>query len=266
MSMVNICVLAKQTVDVSQVKIDDDTNEPILRGVERKISDFDKNAAEEAIKIKEKLGGQVIVYSLGSEDAKDKVREILAMGADEAVVISDDKFKNLDYRCLVKVLAKALKKKGLPDIIICGEASIDMYSGQVGPRLGEELGIPHIAYAIKLDATNDSVNVVREVGNSEVTYTCKYPVLITVTKEINEPRLPTLMQIIGASSKKIEIWSSADIDVVDDDYTPKVVMEEVKGVVIKRKNVMIEEEDPSAAVQKLMEHLKKDGILLGGDR
>jgi len=118
----NIVVCAKQVVDVSEIKVDSNTKKPILAGVPQKISDIDKNAMEEAIKIKEKQGGKITVVTVGPPDAKEKIKELLAMGADEGILITPPE-KN-DYFVVSNILAGAIKKLGQYDIVLCGEASI----------------------------------------------------------------------------------------------------------------------------------------------
>ncbi|MFQ6086912.1 MAG: electron transfer flavoprotein subunit beta/FixA family protein, partial [Candidatus Bathyarchaeia archaeon] len=159
--MVRILVCVKQAVDVSQLKVDSATRRLITVDAPKKISDFDKNALEEAIRIREKLGGEVFTVTVGPEDAKTTLREALAMGADKAYLISDPIFENSDTLATSYILAEAIKKIGPFDLILCGEASIDSFSAQVGPRLAERLGVPLITYARKLSLEGDAVTAER---------------------------------------------------------------------------------------------------------
>ena len=208
----NIIVCAKQVVDISEMKVDPNTKKPILQGIPQKISDIDKNAMEEAIKIKEKHGGKITVVTVGPADAKERIKELLAMGADEGVLVTAP--DNIDYHMTATLIAEAIKKIGEYDIILCGEASIDLFSGQIGPRLAGLLNIPQITYAQTVTAENDKVIAERNMGDKAVTTGATYPVLITVTKEINEPRLPSLMQILGAANKPINEWTADSLAVV----------------------------------------------------
>ena len=251
----NIIVCAKQVVDVSEMKVDPNTKKPILQGVPQKISDIDKNAMEEAIKIKDKHGGKITVVTVGPSDAKERIKELLAMGADEGVLIpSPDK---CDYRVVSTLLAEAIKKIDEYDIVLCGEASIDMFSGQVGPRLAGLLNIPQITYAQNVNAEKDKTVAVRNMGDKSVTTESSYPVLITVTKEINEPRLPSLMQILGAANKSINEWSA---DSLTKDLEPKVETLELKGIPMERKNIVYKD-DVDDSVKKLVDSLAKEGVL-----
>ena len=251
----NIIVCAKQVVDVSEMKVDPSTKKPILQGVPQKISDIDKNAMEEAIKIKDKQGGKITVVTVGPADAKERIKELLAMGADEGVLIPiPDK---CDYRVVSTLLAEAIKKIGEYDIVLCGEASIDMFSGQIGPRLAGLLNIPQITYAQSINVDKDKAVAERNMGDKSVTTESSFPVLITVTKEINEPRLPSLMQILGAANKPINEWSA---DSLTKKLEPKVETLELKGVSMERKNIVYKD-DVEDSVNKLVDSLAKEGVL-----
>lgn len=252
----NIVVCAKQVVDVSEMKVDPSTKKPILQGVPQKISDIDKNAMEEAIKIKEKHGGKITVITVGPSDAKERIKELLAMGADEGVLIPyPDKY---DYHVVSSLLTGAVKKIGEYDIVLCGEASIDLFSGQVGPRLAGLLNIPQITYAQSVNAEKDKVVAERNMGDKMVTTESSYPVLITVTKEINEPRLPSLMQILGAANKPINEWSIESL--ISGKLDPIIETAELKGVPMERKNIVYQD-DLDESVKKLVDSLAKEGVL-----
>ena len=251
----DIIVCAKQVVDVSEMKVDPNTKKPILSGVAQKVSDIDKNALEEAIKIKEKNGGKIIVVTVGPANAKERIKELLAMGADEGVLVSPP--DNCDYRVVSNLLSAAIKKIGKYDIILCGEASIDLFSGQIGPRLAGLLNIPQITYAHSVNAEKEKVTAERNMGEESITTESTYPVLITVTKEINEPRLPSLMQILGAASKPINEWPA---DSLGAEIDTKVSTIELKGVSMERKNVIFKD-DVDESISKLVDSLAKEGLL-----
>ena len=251
----NIIVCAKQVVDVSEMKLDSNTNKPILQGVPQKISDIDKNAMEEAIKIKDKLGGKITVLTVGPADAKERIKELLAMGADEGVLVTQP--KNCDYHVISTLLSGAIKKIGDYDIVICGEASIDLFSGQIGPRLAGLLDIPQITYAQSVNAEKDKIFAERNIGDKVVSEESTYPILITVTKEINEPRLPSLMQILGAANKPIKEWTA---DSIESGVKPVVDTIDLKGVSMERKNIIYKDE-LDESVTKLVDSLAKEGVL-----
>jgi electron transfer flavoprotein beta subunit len=252
----NLIVCAKQVVDVAEIKINPASKKPILAGVPLKISDMDKNALEEAIKIKEKHGGKITVVTVGTPDAKERMKELLAMGADEGVLITPP--QSADYHMIAHLLAGAIKKIGSYDIILCGEASIDMFSGQMGPRLAGLLDIPQITYAQQMTVEQTTVVSEKNLGEKSVTMESSFPVLVTVTKESNQPRLPSLMAILASSSKPIHEWPPADV--VSQTLQPKVQTIDIKGIPMQRKNI-IYQDDLDQSVGKLVDELAKVGVL-----
>ncbi|MFO0794455.1 MAG: electron transfer flavoprotein subunit beta/FixA family protein [Candidatus Brocadiaceae bacterium] len=191
----DIIVCIKQIYDLSQIKTDTVSKCPVFEGVPRKISDFDKNALEEAVRMKEKYGGRVIVVIKGTKEA---AKEALAMGADEAVIYNIDT-DSLGTASLLAGIIQRIKY----DLVFCGEASIDEFSFQIGPRLAQALGIPVLTYARKMELKDNEIIVERNLETRYEISKAKLPALVTVTKEINEPRIPTLLQILGASKKRI---------------------------------------------------------------
>ncbi len=252
----NIVACIKQVIDVSQVKVDDASQQLILKGIPFKTSDFDKNAVEEAVKIKEKLGGKLTIMTVGGSQASESVREALAMGADEGVILTDPSFENLDAFGISSVLAAGIKKVGGAELVLCGEAAIDTYAGQVGPMLAEQLGMPVITYVIKVTAEADKLTAERDVGDKIVTVENSYPVVLTTTKELNEPRLPNMMQILQAANKKIETWGAGDLGLTTEQFAARLSTSDIKGFQMDRKNIMIEGE-PDEAAGKLIDHLKE---------
>lgn len=265
--MVESVVCLKQVFDVSKITIDSDSNKPILTGVPRKISDFDKNALEEAVKIKEGSGGSVKTITIGEiEKLTENLREALAIGADISYALDDESFKELDSHGTAYVLAKAIQKLDKYDLIICGEASIDNYSGQVGPQLAEILGLPLATYVKKLTVDDSKIKIERGLGQIDEELELELPAVITVTKEINEPRLPNLMQIMGASSKPIETWNAEALGLSADDLATAghlVKTVDIKGVTMERKLQIYEDDDIDNGIKEVAQVLIKGGYVGG---
>jgi len=262
--MVRILVCVKQAIDVSQVKIDSATRRVITTDAPRKINDFDKNALEEAIRLKEKHGGEVITLTVGPEEAKTTVREALAMGADKSYIVSDPSFEDSDTLATSYILAQAAKKLGQFDLIICGEASIDSFSAQVGPRLAERLNLPHITYVKKLGLDGDVVTVERTLEDSYETVKAKTPVLLTVTKELNESRIPSLMAIMKASKKEVVVWRAADLGIPAEKVGESGSALKILSVVapkVERKKIVIRGETPAEIAEKLAKALIQEGVI-----
>ena len=208
----NIIVCAKQVVDVAEIKVDSSTKKPILAGVPQKISDMDKNALEEAIKIKEKLGGKITVLTVGAPDAKERMKELLAMGADEAIRLTDPAFKESDGLATAKILAEAIRK--LPyDLILTGTQTEDDGYGQVGVVLAELLGVPHASLVTRLEIQEKKVKVHRELeGGLEEVVEIDLPALLTIQTGINEPRYVSIMGIRKVAKKEIKTFGVSDLN------------------------------------------------------
>lgn len=262
--MPRIIVCVKQALDVTELKVDPATRRIITVDAPRKISDFDKNALEEAVRLKEKLGGEVIVVTVSPEDSTMTLREALAMGADKAYMISDPSFEKSDTLVTSHILFKAIKKLGEFDLIVCGEASVDSYSAQVGPRLAEKLGIPQITYVRKLSLDGDMVTAERSLEDCYETVRTKTPALVTVTGEINEPRIPSLMAIMKASKKEIIAWKAGDLSISQEKVGEKgsaIQITEVLAPKVERRKIVIKGETVEEIAEELARALIKEGVV-----
>ncbi len=259
-----IVVCIKQAVDVSQIKSDKATGRLLLANVPRKISDFDKNALEEAVRLKEKFGGEVLTITVGPEDAKTTVREALAMGADKAYIISDAAFEESDTLATSYILAEAVKKIGLFDLILCGETSIDGYSALIGPRLAERLNLPVVTYVRKISVEGSDVTAERILEDCYETLKVKTPAVLTVTKELNEPRIPTLMAIMKASKKEVITWKAADLNIPNEKVgklgSATMVISAIAPK-MERKKIVIKGDTPVEIANQLIEALLKEGVI-----
>ncbi len=206
-----IVVCIKQVPDTSEVKINPETGTLIREGVPSIINPFDLHAIEAGLQIKERVGGTVTVVTMGPPQAENALREALSMGADDAVLLSDKAFAGSDTWATSYTLSKAIEKIGA-DLIICGKQAIDGDTAQVGPETAEFLDIPHISYVKKIeDITENSIRVYRMMDEGYDIVESSLPVLLTVVKEINEPRLPSLKGKMAAKKAEIKKWSHLDI-------------------------------------------------------
>jgi electron transfer flavoprotein beta subunit len=264
MKLSRIIVCLKQAVDVTQLKVDQKTGRLITAEAPRKISDFDKNALEEAIKLKEVLGGEVITVTVTAEEAKSTVREALAMGADRAVIIKDSKIAGIDTLTTALLLARTIKKLGEFDLILCGEASIDSFSGQVASRLAEILDIPQLTSAGKLSLEKGEVIVERALEDRYETVKAKTPALVSVTRGINEPRIPSLMAIMKAAKKEIAEWTIQDLGFPPeklDASNMTVEILDVSAPKTERKRVVIKGENAEEIAENLVKALIQEGVV-----
>jgi electron transfer flavoprotein beta subunit len=210
---VEIIVFVKQVPDTNEIKIDPVTNTLIRQGLPSIVNPFDKNALEAALQLKEKHGGKVTVISMGPPQAKDALKECLAMGADEAILVSDRAFGGADTLATSYTLAAVARKIGKIDLIICGKQAIDGDTAQVGPEIAEHLGIAQVTYVAKIDVNAETVRVEREHEDGYEVIEVNLPVLLTVVKSINEPRYPTVKGTMKANRKEIPVWTLTDIEV-----------------------------------------------------
>ena len=260
--MVDIIVCAKYAWDVAEIKIDP-SGKPVLEGVPRRISDIDKNAMEAAVNLKEKHGGTIKALCFGPASAKDGLKELLAMGADEAYVVEDPSGGMLDTAATVEALAAAIQKMGSFDLILCGEATTDGYTGQVGPRLAGKLGIPQVTYARSLSLEDGSVVAERDLEDAYITVKVSMPALVSVTREINVPRIPSLMAILKASKKPMTTWKLEDLGLSKEKLEEVSTLKTVKleGFAVERKRLIIKEKPVEEAVQELVSNLLKEKVL-----
>jgi len=262
--LLKIIVCVKQALDVTQIKADSATRQLITADAKRKISDFDKNAIEAALQIKEAHGAEVSALTVSAEDAKMILREALAMGVDKAYMVSDPSFEGSDTLATSYILAQAIKKIGEFDLILCGEASVDSYSAQVGSRLAERLGIPQIAYARKLGVEGNTLTVERTLEDCYEIVKAKTPALVTVTAQINTPRIPSLMAIMKASKKEIVAWTAQDINVSKEKVGKTgsaIQVTEVLAPKVERKKIEIKGETAAEIAEKLAKELIKEGVV-----
>lgn len=206
-----IIVCIKQVPDTAEVKINPETGTLIREGVPSIINPYDMHAIEAGLQIREKLGGTVNVLTMGPPQADSALRDAISMGVDDALLLSDRAFAGSDTWATSYTLSKAIEKLGA-DIIICGKQAIDGDTAQVGPEVAEFLNIPHISYIRKIeDITQGFIRVQRLMEEGYDVVESTLPVLLTVVKELNEPRFPSLRGKMAAKKAEIKKWGSSDI-------------------------------------------------------
>lgn len=208
----NIVVCVKQVPGTTEVKMNKETNTIIREGVEAIINPFDTYAVEEALRIREKKGGKVTALSMGIPSVAELLKGTIALGVDEAILLSDRAFAGADTLATSYTLSMGIKKIGDVDLIICGKQATDGDTAQVGPSLAEKLGYPHTTYVRKIEEIKEGyVRCQRMTEDGYEVIEMPLPAVITVVKEINEPRLPSIKGMMKAKKAVIEVWSSDDI-------------------------------------------------------
>jgi electron transfer flavoprotein beta subunit len=207
-----VCI--KQVPDTNEVKIDPERGTLIREGVPSIVNPFDAYAIEEGIQLKETHGGKTTVITMGPPQAKEALKEAVAMGCDDAVLISDRTFSGADTWATAYTLAQAIRKVGAYDVILCGRQAADGDTGQVGPGIATQLGINQLTYVFKIreiDFEARTITVERLVEEGREVVTSALPCLITVVKDINSPRYPSFLGIRKANRREYPVWTAEDL-------------------------------------------------------
>ncbi len=268
----NIVVAVKQVPDTNQVKIDPETGTLIREGVPFIVNPFDTHALEAGLHLKDRFGGQVIAISMGPPNAVITLQKCLALGADQAVLVSDRVFGGADTLATSFVLAEAIKRiereNGRIDVIVCGKQTIDGDTAQVGPGLATRLGFAQLTLVdqiIDLSPRDHTLTVRRKLEGYKEIVQAKLPALLTVVREGNKPRYPTVPGRLGAEEAEIPVWNNDILKLpleliglrgsptnVKRIFAPERKMGEILGD---------GEKDPQGAVQLLIQKLVERDLL-----
>jgi electron transfer flavoprotein beta subunit len=208
----NVVVCIKRVPEAATIEIDPQSNALIRAQGKMIINPFDMYALEEGIRLKERYGGKVAAVSMGPPEAEEALREAVALGVDEPILLSDSAFEHCDTLATSYVLAKAVNRLEKPDVIVCGRQSTDGDTGQVAPQLAEWLGLPFVSYVSKIeDIKEDRMIARRMVDEGHQVIEVSLPAVVNVVKEINEPRLPSLRGLMQSKKAQITNWSAQDL-------------------------------------------------------
>ncbi|MDD4802137.1 MAG: electron transfer flavoprotein subunit beta/FixA family protein [Syntrophomonas sp.] len=248
--MINIVSCFKWVIDEAYVRATS-SGQIDLESVDYKISDYDRNAIEEAVIIKEKYGGDVTAVTVGSPEASKSIKNALSRGPDRAYFINDTSFADLEPSQTAAILADVIGAQIKYDLIICGEGSSDLYARQIGPRLAHKLGIPCICFVQKLEIKDNQIIAERRVEAGIEIITVPMPALVTVLSDINSPRVPGLKDTLAASKKPVVNIGKQDLS---GNYDPKLETRETRAASLKRSCVKFgsEAQDVSGFVQALL--------------
>jgi electron transfer flavoprotein beta subunit len=259
-----VCI--KQVPATTQVQIDPKTGTLKREGVESIINPFDEYAIEEGIRLKERVGGKVTVITMGPPQAETALREALSRGCDEAILLTDKSFAGADTWATAYTLSCAIKILSEPaDLVICGKQASDGDTAQVGPSLAEMLDIPHVAYVRKIVEIKEGyIKVERMLEDGVDVLEMSLPALITVVKEINTPRLPTLKGILAAKKKQIHVWNKETINADQDKIGLKGSPTQVMKIFYpppRQGGQIITGPDAKEIAKKLVEKLASHGLI-----
>ena len=260
-----IVVCMKQVVDLAQLRFKSDGRTPVLEGLPMILSAFEKHALEEAVRIKEAQADvHVIALSAGSTKLKETIKEALAIGADEAALVIDPAIKDTDVSGSSRLLVGAIEAIGEVDLVLTGEGSDDEYSGQIPSRVAARLGWPQITTVRELALAGEKrLRAVRDMENSLEVVECDLPAVVSVTSELNTPRLPPLTAILKAGRKPTQEWTLTELDISADEVSGEASQIEVLSNLApeqERKNEMLEGtlEEQIDALLRALEH---EGVL-----
>jgi len=260
----NVVVLMKQVPEIALIKVDQAANQVVLPQGPGTVNPFDEYAVEEALRIKEKSGGKVSVMSVGSERVESALRACLALGVDEAYLLSDEAFVGSDPQAVGNILAAGLRKLGEYDLILAGKQAIDSDAAQVPTVVAAGLDLPQAMFVRKFQSIENGKAVVQrttEEGYDLVELTL--PAVVSVVKEINEPRLPSLKGKMAAKKKTITTWTAADLglDRTDTGNASKTKTIKVSPPPPRPSGEMIEGESPEEIAGKLFDKLREKQVL-----
>ncbi len=255
-----IVVTVKLVPDTSADKrIDPGTKRLVRTGVETVLNAFDEYAIEAALQLKDKNpGSTVTIVSMAPESGKEVVRKALAMGADDAIMISDPAAQGSDVWGTAYALAKTIEKAGF-DLVISGTQSTDAITGELPGALAEYLGVPGVTYVRKLDVEGTTVKAERETDNGYARVSTELPALVSVTKSIAEPRYPSLKGIMGAKKKTIAVQTLADsgVDKPVGSEGARTELTSVSTPAARGKGEVFEAADAVAGAQKIIDFLRE---------
>lgn len=260
----NIVVCIKQVPDTTEIKIDPITNTLKREGVPSIINPDDKAGLETALRLKEQYNASVTVICMGPPQAQKALCEVLAMGADRAILLTDRAFAGSDTLATSKILAAAIKK--LPyDLIVTGRQAIDGDTAQVGPQIAEHLNIPQVTYSaeISYDANSDTFTVKRQMEDRYQILKAKAPLLITALSSIAKPRYMSVSGITSLDEKQPEIWSYQDVDIPKEEIglngSPTKVWQTFNKTVGGEKHLY--ELEPDEAAKMIATALKEKNLI-----
>ncbi len=265
----NIVALVKYSYDVTEIKVDPATHELRMAGVPERVGNIDKNVVEAAVRLKEAAGAgaKLQVVSLAPAAARDGFKDVLAMGADEIMLVEDPFGGKTEAVVAIAILEAALRKVGLPDVLVCGFASDDGYSYQVAPRLAERLERPLVAYARTLALADGRLTIDQNLEDRLQTVSVALPALVSVDEEAFPPRRTTLMDALKAKKKPVTLWQTeADLGLSRAalEALGHVTSVTLSGVVVRRGQKVLKGQDLGVLADQLIDALEQAGVIKGG--
>ena len=255
----NAIVCVKQVPDTEAlIKVKPDGSGIEETGIKWVMNPYDEFGVEEALKLKEKFGGDVTIVSVGPARALETIRTALAMGADKGIHINDPALEGADAYNIAAALAAAIK--GIPhDIIFCGQRAIDDDAGQVGSVLAELLGIPQVTFVTKLDVEGASIKVIRPIEGAQLLIESSLPCVVTVQKGLNVPRFASMLGIVKAQKKPVDVKDAAGLGVT---VAPKAKIARILPSPARSPGKIICGEEPAEKARELAKLLREEAKVI----
>lgn len=256
-----VCI--KQVPETTEVRIDRQTNNLLREEVGGIMNPFDRHALEAAVQLREQHGGKVTAITMGPPKAEECLRDALALGADEAFLLSDPAFRGADTLATSYTLAAAIQQLKPFRLILCGKQAVDGDTAQVGPELAEWLGLPQVTGVDRLTVESDRVIAWREQEDGHYEVEAPLPALVTVTKKLNEPGLPTVTRRLWANREVIPVWGKGDIPVHPSRIGLSGSPTQVRRIFFPEhsRQGQVFQGTPEELTDRLMEVLNKQGII-----
>lgn len=259
-----VCI--KQVPDTTEVEVDRERGTIIRDGVPSILNPFDEFALNVAIKLKESTEAQIVAVSMGPPQAEQALKKCLAIGADEAILLTDRAFAGSDTWATSLTLARAIEAiEGKEKIIFCGQQAIDGDTAQVGPEIAQHLGYSHVTYVEEIEeVTKKHVIVRKETDEGYVRIKCKMPTVIACLATSDfEPRIPNIRDIFKAKRKTLHTWDAGKLGGEQSQFGLDGSLTQVvrSYAPSARGDCVMVEENPEVAVQKIMEYLRDQGVI-----
>jgi len=258
--MPKVIVCYKWVIDEKDVKINPDKSIDLSKA-QQKISEYDKNAIEAAVRAAAKLGCQLVGLTFGGPEAKSSLKGALARGLEAVYWVNSGVAARADGAVTSRVLAAAVEIIGDYKLVICGEGASDTYARQVGPRLGAVLDLPVVTSVCNLKFEGDYAAATRRLEDCLETVKVSLPAVISVLPEINEAPVPSLKAVLAAGKKPSTGLTLEELGLADEDLVNKTAVIDTRGYVMDRKKIIIKDGDAAGKVKELVAYLKKEGVI-----
>lgn len=263
--VVKILALCKYSLDLSEIKVDAATRQLLTAGVPRRIGGIDKNVVEAAVQLKEATQGVAEALCLGPIAAREAFKDVLAMGLDEVTLVQDPFDGAAEAGVIVRLLEGAIRVRGPFDLIVCGFASDDGYTHQVGPRLAERLDLPFVSYARRLKIDGAMLEADRDLDDRLETMTVPLPAIVAVAEEAFPARRTTLMDALKARQRPVNLWAADEhlaLSEAELDASARVVRVTEVGVYVQRDRRLLQGDGQAALADAFIDALLAAGSLV----